>query len=98
MGITKEKTYKISQSTIVTTMVREDFLEPDFYQEFDYKQAAKDVIDSLDECYCITLIEELSKLCSEIIEDNKIRQKSIDEKYKIITEVLTKFEKENYGR
>jgi hypothetical protein len=86
MGITKEKSFKLNPNTTITTTIVEEFLEPEEYVEFDYKQAASDLIDSLDEQFCILFVNELKNKCEEIIVDNNIIQKNIDEKYRILTE------------
>lgn len=78
----KEKTFKINPTTVIVTTVKEDFLDPDNYIEFDYKQAASDLIDSLGEEYCILFINELMDKCEEIIIDHHIKTEIIDGKLK----------------
>lgn len=95
MGITKEKSFKVNPHTTITNTIIEEFLYEDSCLNFDYKQAASDLIDSLDEQYCILFINELKNKCEEIIVDHDIKQKFIDEKYKEINKILTEFKNNN---
>ena len=90
MGIKIKKSFKINPNTTIITTIKEEFLYNDSCYEFDYKQAASDLIDSLDDQYCILFINELMAKCEEIIVDHDIRQKNIDEKYKELTKQLGK--------
>ena len=77
-----ETIFELSPCTLVNVKLTQEF--SDFYGEFDYKQAAIDLIDSLDDKYCDAFIEALRNHCDEILWDSKVRSEEISKLYRKI--------------
>lgn len=76
-----ETIFELGPSTLVKVKTIQVDSDPD-EQEFDYKQAASNLINSLNGEYCILFMEELQKQCERILFKYEEDIKRIDELYK----------------